>query len=54
VIAILVVLAFVFSGFQGFYVLILSTGIGLYCNYKGVQRSMMMACIMVPVMIYFM
>jgi putative membrane protein len=54
VIAILVILAFVFSGFQGLYVLIISTIIGLYCNFKGIQRSMMMACIMLPVMMYFM
>jgi putative membrane protein len=53
VIAVLIILTFVFSGFQGFYVLILSTGIGLYCNHKGIQRSIMMACIMLPVMIYF-
>lgn len=54
VIFILLILSFVFSGAQGLYVLFLSTGIGLYCNYKGIQRSMMMACIMLPVMIYFM
>jgi putative membrane protein len=54
VILILLILAMVFSGLQGLYVLALSTAIGLYCNYKGVQRSMMMACIMVPVMVYFM
>lgn len=54
VIGILVVLAFVFSGMQGMCVLLLSTSVGLYCNWKGVPRSIMMACIMVPVMIYFM
>lgn len=54
VIFILVLLAFVFSGFQGIYVLFLSTAIGLYCNHKGIQRSIMMACIMLPVMVYFM
>jgi putative membrane protein len=53
VIMILVVLCVVFSGFTGIYVLAISTGIGLYCNYKGIPRSLMMACIMVPVMIYF-
>ncbi len=54
VIAVLVLLSFILSGLQGIYVLFLSTGIGLYCNYKGIQKSMMMACIMLPVMVYFM
>jgi putative membrane protein len=53
VIFILISLTFILSGFQGLYVLIISTGIGLYCNYKGIPRSIMMACIMLPVMIYF-
>ncbi len=53
VIMILIVLTFFFSGFTGLFVLVISTGIGLYCNYKGISRSLMMACIMLPVMIYF-
>ncbi|MGV8162262.1 MAG: tripartite tricarboxylate transporter permease [Candidatus Nanoarchaeia archaeon] len=53
VIAILFVLTLVFSGIQGMFVLLLATGIGLYCNKFGVPKSTMMACIMLPVMIYF-
>jgi TctA family transporter len=54
VIAILFILTIIFSGLQGIFVLLIATGIGLYCNQFGVQKSMMMACIMLPVMIYFM
>ncbi|MGV8169099.1 MAG: tripartite tricarboxylate transporter permease [Candidatus Nanoarchaeia archaeon] len=54
VICILFVLTIVFSGVQGIFVLLLATAIGLYCNKFGVQKSIMMACIMLPVMIYFM
>ncbi|MFA6072797.1 MAG: tripartite tricarboxylate transporter permease [Candidatus Woesearchaeota archaeon] len=53
VIGILILLTFIFSGFIGIYVLIISSSIGLYCNYKGIPRSLMMACIMMPVMMYF-
>lgn len=49
----LVILTFVLSGLRGWMVLIIATGIGLYANWKGISRNAMMACIMVPVMSYF-
>lgn len=49
----LIILTIILSGFQGILILFISTLIGLYANWKGLSRNTMMACIMIPVMIYF-
>lgn len=49
----LVILTIILSGIQGILILFISTIIGFYANWKGLPRNTMMACIMIPVMIYF-
>ena len=49
----LIILTIILSGFQGIFILFISTLIGLYANWKGLSRNTMMSCIMIPVMIYF-
>lgn len=53
IIFLLLILTFFLSGFTGFFALIVATALGLYANFKGVPRNTMMACIMIPVMSYF-
>ena len=40
-------------GFKGIYVLLIASLIGLYANYKGTPRNVMMSCILMPVMLFF-
>ncbi len=53
VISLIVIMTFVLSGFYGFCILVVATIIGLYSNIVGIPRNTMMACIMVPVMSFF-
>jgi len=46
-------LAFVFSGIQGFFVLITSTAIGLLPHYLKISKSTCMGCILLPVTLFF-
>lgn len=53
VVLFIIVMTLILSGFVGFFVLGIATLIGLYANLVGVPRNTMMACIMVPVMSFF-
>lgn len=53
VILLLFILTIVLSGLNGLLILATATIIGYYANWKGLPRNSMMACIMVPVMSYF-
>ncbi len=53
VVAIVTVLVFVFSGFLGLFVLIVSTSIGLIPNMAGVGKNNAMGCLLLPVLLYF-
>ncbi len=53
VIYFLIVLTGILSGFEGLAVLFVASLIGLYANFKGLPRNVLMSCIMVPVMAYF-
>jgi putative membrane protein len=52
VVALVTVLVFVFSGFLGLFVLIVSTSIGLIPSFVGVGKSNAMGCLLLPVIIY--
>ncbi|MCF7872160.1 tripartite tricarboxylate transporter permease [Candidatus Woesearchaeota archaeon] len=53
VILLICILTFVLSGFKGFVVLVVATIIGLYANEFGIPRRAMMACILFPVISFF-
>ena len=46
-------LVFIFSGWLGLVVLIVSTAIGMIPAIKGVGRNMAMGCLLLPVILYF-
>lgn len=51
--AFVALLVFVFTGFLGFFILLVSTAIGMVPNLTGIRRSLAMACLMVPTILYF-
>ncbi|MCF8014058.1 tripartite tricarboxylate transporter permease [Candidatus Woesearchaeota archaeon] len=53
VIVFLFVICYILSGFTGIIILIISSAIGYYANWKGIPRNIMMACILVPVISFF-
>ncbi len=53
VVVLIILMTFVLSSYKGLFVLFLSTVIGLYVNLKGLPRNILMSCIMLPVMLYF-
>ncbi len=53
VVLFIIVMTLLLSGLVGLFVLCIATVIGLYANLVGVPRNTMMACIMVPVMSFF-
>lgn len=53
IVLLLIILTYFLSGFTGLFVLFIAFSIGYYANVKGVPRNSMMACIMIPVMVYF-
>jgi len=53
VIVFLVAMTFMFTGFVGLFVLFLSTSIGMVCILSGIRRSYMMACLIVPTILFF-
>ena len=54
IILLIVILSFVFSGFLGFFVLVISTSVGLIPALKGFGRNHLMGCLLLPVILYFM
>ena len=53
VVGVVTILVFVFSGFLGLFVLIVSTCIGLIPNLTGVGKNNAMGCLLLPVILYF-
>lgn len=52
IIALLVIMTLVFTGLPGVLVLLLSTAIGMVCVLSGTRRSYMMACLIVPTILF--
>ena len=53
VISLIVFLTIALSGLKGLFVLLVGSTIGIYANWRELPRNLMMSCIMVPVMIFF-
>jgi putative membrane protein len=53
VLALITIMTYILSGYLGLLILMVSTILGLYVNITGIPRNTMMACIMVPVMTFF-
>jgi len=53
VVFVVTILVFVFSGFLGLFVLVISTSIGLIPNLTGVGKNNAMGCLLLPVILYF-
>ncbi len=53
VIMLILVMTIILTGIMGLIIVICCSVIGLYSNYKGTPRNLMMACIMVPVSLFF-
>ncbi|MDD5650530.1 MAG: tripartite tricarboxylate transporter permease [Candidatus Nanoarchaeia archaeon] len=53
IILLIVILSFVLTGFIGFLILLVSTFIGLLPALKGVGRTHLMGCLILPVILYF-
>ncbi|UCG95768.1 MAG: tripartite tricarboxylate transporter permease [archaeon] len=53
IIIFLIAITFVFTGAVGTFVLFLSTAIGMVCILTNTRRSYMMACIIVPTVLFF-
>ncbi len=49
----IIILSFILSGFIGLFVLMISTLIGILAPLKGVNRSHLMGCLIVPVILFF-
>ncbi|MCC7574197.1 tripartite tricarboxylate transporter permease [Candidatus Woesearchaeota archaeon] len=53
VLSLITIMTYILSGYLGLLILVVSTILGLYVNIVGIPRNTMMACIMVPVMTFF-
>ncbi|MBW2995005.1 tripartite tricarboxylate transporter permease [Candidatus Woesearchaeota archaeon] len=53
IIALIIILVFVFSSFIGLFVLFVSTMLGLIPIYLGIGKNHSMGCLLIPVIIYF-
>lgn len=53
IIVFLAVLVFMFSGFLGFFVFLVSTILGLTCNYFNVRKGILMGCLLIPTIFYY-
>ncbi len=53
VIIFIIVLVFIFSKFIGLLVLVIATFIGLIPNIKGIKRSHLMGCLLLPVIFFY-
>ncbi|MDO8468050.1 MAG: tripartite tricarboxylate transporter permease [Nanoarchaeota archaeon] len=53
VLIIIFIVVFIFSGFFGLIILILSTLTGIYCISLGVKRTNMMGCLLIPTILYY-
>lgn len=46
-------MVFVFTNFVGFFILLVSTSIGIFCIYLGIRRSHCMGVLLLPTIIFF-
>jgi len=53
IIIFLLVLTFIFSGFEGIFILTVAVAIGLIPNVVGIRRSYGMGCLIIPTLIFF-
>ena len=53
IIALITLMVFIFSNFLGLLVLLVSTSLGMIPPLKGISRSHLMGCLMIPVIIFF-
>jgi putative membrane protein len=53
IIALISILVLCFSGLLGFFVLCVSTAVGLIPSLTGVKKSLAMGCLLLPVILYF-
>lgn len=53
VIIFLTLLVCIISGFQGFIVLVVSTLLGLTCQYYGIRKGILMGCLLIPTILYY-
>ena len=53
IIVLLAVMIFVFTGLWGLLIASLSTVIGLFCIFSGTRRTYLMACLIVPTVLFF-
>lgn len=54
IILLIIFIVFIFTGFLGLFVLLISTSIGLIPALKGFGRNHLMGCLLLPVILYFM
>jgi putative membrane protein len=53
VLALLIIIVLLFSGIQGFFVFIVSTLTGMYCNSLPIRKTQMMGCLLLPTIIFY-
>ena len=53
ILAFLSLIVFIFSGFIGFLLFITSTALGIFCILTGVRRTCLMACLMIPTILFY-
>lgn len=49
----LIIMVAVLSSFQGMLILLVATGLGLLAQHYGAQRNMLLGCLLLPVLLYF-
>lgn len=52
VISFIFILVVIFSGLQGVLILLVSTSLGLLANFFGVQKNVLLGCLILPVIVY--
>ncbi len=53
IIILITIMVFIFSSYLGLLVLLISTSLGMIPPLKGISRSHLMGCLMIPVIIFF-
>ncbi|MDO8517541.1 MAG: tripartite tricarboxylate transporter permease [Nanoarchaeota archaeon] len=53
VLFLLSIIVLIFSGLLGFLVFLVSTCLGLTCNYLNIRKGLLMGCLLVPTMIFY-
>ncbi|MBT3408018.1 hypothetical protein HOK68_01415 [Candidatus Woesearchaeota archaeon] len=53
IIILIIIISFILDNFMGVLIIIISTAIGIYCNLKSVPRNLMLGCINLQVILFF-